>query len=89
VKSSPIVGFGVNDHRIRGLMRFIKMTSRETKIKDDIQVAGTPNYKSWLVSTQGGLISFILHIEFRKSCTIKRDSRIVGQLCNQMLILLK
>jgi hypothetical protein len=34
VQSSPNVGFGVDDHFIRGLMRFIKMTSREFMIKD-------------------------------------------------------
>jgi hypothetical protein len=28
------VGFGDNDHAIRGLMRFIEMTSRELRIKD-------------------------------------------------------
>ena len=40
MQSSPIVGFGIDDHQIRGLMRFIKMTSRESKNKDDVQVAG-------------------------------------------------
>jgi hypothetical protein len=59
VESRPIVGFGVDDHQIRGLMRFIKMTSRESKIKDDVQVAGAPNYKRWLDLTQGGLNSFM------------------------------
>jgi hypothetical protein len=34
VQSSLIVGFGVDDHLIRGLMRFIKITSREFIIKD-------------------------------------------------------
>jgi hypothetical protein len=29
---------------------------------------------------------YILNIEFRKSYTIKEDSRTVGQVCNQMLI---
>ena len=40
VQSSPIVGFGIDDHQIRGLMRFINMTSRESKNEDDVQVAG-------------------------------------------------
>jgi hypothetical protein len=31
------VGFGDNDHAIRGLMRIIEMTSREFAIKDVIQ----------------------------------------------------
>ena len=35
-----IVGFGNNDHTIRGLMRFIEMISRESKNEDDEQVAG-------------------------------------------------
>jgi hypothetical protein len=28
------VGFGVDDHSIRGLMKFIEMTSREFMIED-------------------------------------------------------
>ena len=40
MQSSPIVGFGINDHQIRGLMRFIEMTSRESKNENDEQVAG-------------------------------------------------
>ena len=38
MQSSPIVGFGIDDHQIRGLMRFIEMTSRESKNEDDVQV---------------------------------------------------
>ena len=34
------MGFGINDHQIRGLIRFIEMTSRESKNEDDVQVAG-------------------------------------------------
>ena len=37
MQSSPIVGFGIDDHQIRGLMRFIEMTSRESKNEDDVQ----------------------------------------------------
>jgi len=40
VQSSPIVGFSIDDHQIRGLMRFIEMTSKESKNEDDVQVAG-------------------------------------------------
>ena len=40
MQSSPIVGFGIDDHQIRGLIRFIKMTSRESKNEDDVQVVG-------------------------------------------------
>ena len=43
------MGFGDNDHAIRGLMRFIEMTSREYIIEDVIQNRGAPNYKCrWL-----------------------------------------
>jgi hypothetical protein len=59
VQSRPIVGFGVDDHQIRGLMRFIKMTSRESKNEDNVQVAGAPNYKRWLDLTQRRLNSFM------------------------------
>jgi len=40
VQSSPIVGFGVNDNQIKGLMRFMKLMSRESNIGNDEQVAG-------------------------------------------------
>ena len=40
MQSSPIVGFGIDDHQIGGLMRFIEMTSRESKNEDDEQVVG-------------------------------------------------
>jgi len=40
VQSSPIMGFGIDDHQIRGLIKFIEMTSRESKNEDDVQVAG-------------------------------------------------
>ena len=36
----PYCGFGIDDHQIRGLMRFIEMTSRELGNEDDVQVAG-------------------------------------------------
>jgi hypothetical protein len=39
------VGFGVDDHQVRGLMRFIEMTSRELQKEDIVQVEGAPNYK--------------------------------------------
>jgi hypothetical protein len=55
VQSKPIVGFGVGDHQIRVLMRFIEMTSRESENENDVQVAGASNYKRWLDLTQGGL----------------------------------
>jgi hypothetical protein len=45
VQSSPNVGFGVDDHQIRGLMRFIEMTNKESQKEDVVQVGGAPNYK--------------------------------------------
>jgi hypothetical protein len=42
VQSRAIVGFSVDDHQIRGLMRFIEMTSRESKNEDDVHVTGAP-----------------------------------------------
>ena len=48
MQSSPIVGFSIDDHQIRGLMRFIKMISRESKNEDDEHVVG-------VLITKGGL----------------------------------
>jgi hypothetical protein len=59
VQSRPIVGFTVDDHQIRILMRFIEMISRESKNENGVQVAGAPNYKRWLDLTQGCLNSFM------------------------------
>jgi hypothetical protein len=39
------VGFGDDDHSIRGLIRFIEMTSREYIFEDVIQNGGALNYK--------------------------------------------
>jgi hypothetical protein len=60
VQSRSIVGFGVDDHQIRGLLRFIEMTNRESKNEDDVQVASASNYKRWLNLTQRVLNSFML-----------------------------
>jgi hypothetical protein len=54
------MGFGVDDHQIRGLIRFIEMTNRESKNEDDVHVVGTSNYKRWINLTQGVLNSFML-----------------------------
>ena len=45
MQSSPNVSFGVDDHLIRELMRFIKMTSMEFIIEDVTWKGGAPNYK--------------------------------------------
>jgi hypothetical protein len=36
VQSSPNEGFGVDDHPIEGLTRFVDMTSIESKREDDM-----------------------------------------------------
>ena len=45
MQSSPNVGFGVDDHLIRELMRFIKMISREFITEDVTWKGGAPNYR--------------------------------------------
>ena len=47
-----IVGFGDNDHVIRELMRFIKMTSREFIFEDATRNGGSSNYKCWWLQTK-------------------------------------
>ena len=42
MQSALIVGFGDNERLIRGLMRFIKMTSREFIFEDATQNRGAP-----------------------------------------------
>ena len=59
MQSSPIVGFGIDDHQIRGLMRFIEMTSRESKNEDDVQVTGVVITKGGQTELKGGLNSFM------------------------------
>jgi hypothetical protein len=59
VSERDIVGFGVDDHQIRGLIRFIEMIIRESKNKVDVQVAGVFNYKRRLNLTQEGLNLFM------------------------------
>jgi hypothetical protein len=54
------VGFGVDDHLIRELMRFIKMISREFIIEDVTWKGGAPNYFCGRYLAQGGLTSFYL-----------------------------
>jgi hypothetical protein len=44
----PIVGFGVDDHRIRELMSFAEMTSREYNKEVVEYHGGSPISKGWL-----------------------------------------
>jgi hypothetical protein len=44
VQSSPLVGFGDDDHIIRELMRFIKMTSRFIKMTREIVITRRMTY---------------------------------------------
>ena len=57
-----IVGFGDNDHAIRGLMRFIKMTSRESTVEDVRQNIGAPIINIDGFKLKEGLNSFIFWI---------------------------
>jgi hypothetical protein len=50
VQSSANVGFGVDDHLLRGLMRFIEMTSREYTLEDGIPNRGGPKLQMWMSS---------------------------------------
>jgi hypothetical protein len=72
VQSSPNVGFGVDDHRIRELMSFTKMISREFIFEDVTWKGGAPNHFLGWLRTQRRF-NFFLHFkfEYRKSCTIK------------------
>lgn len=38
------MGFGDNDHAIRGLMRFMKLTSKLRKKEDNRYDGGAPNH---------------------------------------------
>ena len=53
------MGFGDNDHTIRGLMRFIEMTSRKYIIEDVMRNGGTPITNIDGFKLKGGLNSFI------------------------------
>jgi len=44
----PIVGFGVDDHRIRELMGFAEITSREYSKEVVEYDGGSPISKGWL-----------------------------------------
>ena len=56
------MGFGDNDHTIRELMRFIKMTSRKVIFEDATRNGGAPNYKCDGFKLEEGLNSFIFQI---------------------------
>ena len=59
MQSSPNVGFGVDDHLIRELMRFIKMTSREFIIEDVTWKGGAPITNKEGIVLKGVLNSFV------------------------------
>jgi hypothetical protein len=54
-----IVGFGVDDHLIRGLMRFIEMTSRDSKKRMMYRLQVPQSFKGWPCWTQDALHSFL------------------------------
>ena len=63
-----IVGFGDNDHAIRELMRFIKMTSGEFMYEDATRNGGAHNYKCRWLQTQMRFKSFyILNLSIEKA----------------------
>jgi hypothetical protein len=79
------VGFGVDDHLIRELMKFIKMTSREFIIKDVTWKGGAPNYFCGWYLAQGGLISFyLLNLSIGKAI-LERGHYNWLKVCNQVL----
>ena len=63
------MGFGDNDHAIRGLMRFIKMTSRKFTIDDVIRNGGAPNYKMMMASNSKE-VQIHLYFEFEYRNTV-------------------
>ena len=58
-QSSPNYGFSDNDHAIRGLMRFIEMTSKKFRVEVVIRNGEAPSYKCYDFKLKGGLNSFI------------------------------
>ena len=61
------MGFGDNDHAIRELMRFIKMTSREFMFENAAQNGGAPNYKCrWLQTQRRFKFFYILNFNIGK-----------------------
>ena len=63
-----IIGFSDNDHTIRGLMRFIKITSSEYIIEDAIWNGGAPIYKYlWLQTQRRFKFFYILNLIIGKA----------------------
>ena len=62
MQSSPNVGFGVNDHLIRGLMRFIMMTRREFRSRMLHKMEEPLIINKNGIMLKGGLNSFIFQI---------------------------
>ena len=61
------MGFGDNDHVIRELMRFIKMTIRKFIFKDATRNGGAPNYKCrWLQTQKMFKFFYILNLSIKK-----------------------
>jgi hypothetical protein len=73
-----IMGFGDNDHMIKGLMSFIEMISRYNKNDDNTCDGGASNYKKTRWWTQRLFNSLIFDLEFRICHTIKRDTNLGG-----------
>ena len=63
--------FDNNNHAIRELMRFIEMTSRKFIFEDATRNGGAPIINVDGFKLKGGLNSFYIEFEYRKSRTIK------------------
>jgi len=83
-----IVGFDDNDHIIRGLIRFIEITSREQKIEDVIQNGGAPNYKCWWLQTQRRFKFFYISNLSIGMPYYKGGHNKLAKVCNQVLNLI-
>ena len=82
------MGFGDNDHVIRGLMRFIEMTSREYIIEDVIRHGGTPNYKYQWLQTQRRFKFFYISNLSIGIPYYKGGHNKLAKVCNQVLNLI-
>jgi hypothetical protein len=61
------MGFGVDDHLLRGLMRFIEMTSRKYT-EDVIPNRGGPNYKcGWYHAQRRFNFFYLLNLSIGKA----------------------
>jgi len=82
------MGFDDNDHVIRGLMRFIKMTNRESRIEDVLRNGGAPNYKWWWLETQRRFKFFLISNLSIEMSYYKGGHYKLAKVCNQVFNLI-